>query len=85
MCSLYCGWKFIRSEGGCIHWWKRECDFRSDTSMRSVKPVFIELFRIKAKVQHYTFDQISKNNTGVLDALYNAEILVIDISGWVCL
>nr|CDS19393.1 mitogen activated protein kinase kinase kinase [Echinococcus granulosus] len=37
---------------------------------------------IKARVQHYTFDQISKNNTEVLDALYNAEILVIDISGW---
>uniref|UniRef100_A0A5K3EVP1 mitogen-activated protein kinase kinase kinase n=2 Tax=Mesocestoides corti TaxID=53468 RepID=A0A5K3EVP1_MESCO len=37
---------------------------------------------IKAKIQPYTFDQISKNNTEVLDALYNAEILVIDISGW---
>ncbi|VDL63008.1 unnamed protein product [Hymenolepis diminuta] len=37
---------------------------------------------IKAKIQQYTFDQISINNTEVLDALYNAEILIIDISGW---
>ncbi|VDN96351.1 unnamed protein product [Rodentolepis nana] len=36
---------------------------------------------IKAKIQQYTFDQISINNTEVLDAIYNAEILVIDISG----
>ncbi|KAM7543028.1 hypothetical protein Aperf_G00000014692 [Anoplocephala perfoliata] len=36
---------------------------------------------IKAKISQYTFDQISKKNTEVLDALYNAEILVIDVSG----
>lgn len=51
--------------------------------MRYVRSRILTFLRIKAKVQHYTFDQLCKNNTEVLDALYNAEVLVIDISGMV--